>query len=74
MRTWVEGETLQYSCGRGQGCQKPGLKGANVALRDDEARCVSVGGAATEGQERRLWGREAQETRVLGGSLRWKRK
>ena len=45
-----------------------------MALRDDEARCVSVGGAATEGQERRLWGREAQETRVLGGSLRWKRK
>lgn len=60
--------------GRGQGCQKHGLKEPMVPLRDDEAKCVSVGGAATEGQETRLWGREAQETHVLGGSLRWKLK
>ena len=51
-----------------------GSKEPMVALRDDEAKCVSVGGAATEGQETRLWGREAQETHVLGGSLRWKLK
>ena len=49
------------------GCKEP-----TVALGDDEAKRVTVEGAAAVGQERRFWGREAQEPACwvahLGGS------
>lgn len=38
------------------GCKEP-----TAALGDDEAKRVSVEGAAAVGRERRFWGREAQE-------------
>lgn len=73
MRTRMERKRPCRTRGaRGRGVSSVGCKEPTVALGDDEAKRVTVEGAAAVGQERRFWGREAQEPACwvahLGGS------